>query len=322
MAAYEEELDRKHAAIEAALQAENEDVASLSAAYRDLLWQREQHRMQALTFELTATGWIWPHPEPDIATDTVAKVQLVVEVGDRQDFGDCYVYAVFPEQGSIYRLNERRRGLFVAGNQAEPWMWMKLHEGAKIVAVAYRGTRVYAAEVPYQTGEQGIVQLELKRSSRYELRDALRFSGAVGSANRIAVALAYMQQFKAERERQSSLWSQQYALGLLGAKAYPACNEEPTIAEGRQLYHKNCTSCHSKDLKTNLTGPALHGITKEVTKMWFIRFTQNSQRMIAEGVDPRALQQWKEWGPTIMNSFNNLTLPEISAIYNYIQSQE
>ncbi|MEL6607189.1 MAG: hypothetical protein AAFP88_02995, partial [Bacteroidota bacterium] len=166
MTAYAEKLDRQHDAIEAALEAENEQVASLTTAYQNLLWQREQHRMQALTFELTSTGWIWPHPEPEVATDTIAKVQLVAGVEEREEFGECYVYAVFPEQGSIYRLNERRRGLFVVGNQPEPWMWMKLHEGAKVVAVAYRGERVYAAEVPYRTGEQGHVQLELKRSSR------------------------------------------------------------------------------------------------------------------------------------------------------------
>ncbi|MEL6969999.1 MAG: cytochrome c [Bacteroidota bacterium] len=322
MAVYGEELNRQHAAIAAALKTENEQVASLTAAYQDLLWQREQHRMQALTFELTSTGWIWPHPEPEIAKDTVARVQLFVEVEERHKFDECYVYAVFLKQGSIYRLNEKRPGLFVVGSQPEPWMWMKLHQSAKVVAVAYRGERVYAAELPYRTGSDEALELELKRTSRKDLRATLRFRGAAGRANRIAADLSYLRQFKVERERQSALWSQHYALGLLAAKAYPACNDEPSIAEGRQLFQKHCITCHAADLKTPLTGPALHGITNEVTKMWFIRFTQNSQRMIAEGVDPRALQQWHDWGPTVMNSFDNLTVPEISAIYNYVQSQE
>lgn len=107
---------------------------------------------------------------------------------------------------------------------------------------------------------------------------------------------------------------------FLGAKAYPNCNEEPTMEEAKQLFTEHCANCHATDLKTNLTGPALFGGPQEYTKMWFTRFTENSQHMIATN-DPRALEQWLAWGPTVMNTFvGELTKAEISAIFKYIQS--
>jgi hypothetical protein len=74
--------------------------------------------------------------------------------------------------------------------------------------------------------------------------------------------------------------------------------------------------------KSRLTNKkcALFGGSRKYTKMWFTRFTENSQHMITTG-DPRALEQWRQWAPTVMNTFvGELTKAEISSIFNYIQS--
>lgn len=41
--------------------------------------------------------------------------------------------------------------------------------------------------------------------------------------------------------------------------------------------------------------------------------------MIAEGENQRAQELWQEWGPTVMNSFENLTDEEIDAVIGYIE---
>lgn len=317
LAAIEREVAACHQAIEQALRRQNEAADSLRTAYQDLLWRREQHRMKALTFELTSTGWIWPHPKPIRPTDTVAQVQLRVEVTNRSSFSDCQVYLVFPNIGSIYRLNEGRGATFVAGNWQEPWMWMKLNKAAKIVAVAHRNGRIYTAEQDFLTIDTPSLEVELKRSSRRELRSLLATHSGTAGFNQIDVDLEFMEAFQVERDRQSSLYEQQYALELLGAKAYPACNEEVGLVRGQALFQEKCAACHAEDLRTSLTGPALAGVHHRASKMWFIRYTENAMAMTAEG-DHRAIQLWNEWGPTAMNSFPELTVPEIVAIYQYI----
>ena len=170
-------------------------------------------------------------------------------------------------------------------------MWMKLHKLAQVIAVGYSGGQMYAARTSFFTGDETELEIRLRPSSREQLRDFLGPAEWFNAKNQISDDLRINRFFQAERDRQSSLWEQQYALELLGAKAFPACNEEYSIAKGRQLFRNNCAACHSGDLRTDLTGPALGRVHEEASKMWFIRFTQNSQRMIAQG-DRRALEQW------------------------------
>lgn len=92
---------------------------------------------------------------------------------------------------------------------------------------------------------------------------------------------------------------------------------------GKTLFRNNCAACHAGDMKTNLTGPALGGMQerweshggKDALYAWI----RNSQKMIDDGNNQRAKELWQEWGPTIMNSFENLTDEEIDAIIVYTE---
>lgn len=88
--------------------------------------------------------------------------------------------------------------------------------------------------------------------------------------------------------------------------------------KGKELFRSQCAVCHSSDMFTDATGPALAGVTKRRSKEWLYAFTRNSQALIAEG-DPQAVELWDEWKPTIMNSYPNLTDRELDAIYHYIE---
>ncbi|MEL6661267.1 MAG: c-type cytochrome, partial [Bacteroidota bacterium] len=104
-------------------------------------------------------------------------------------------------------------------------------------------------------------------------------------------------------------------LGALGLYAQDLDN-------GKTIFRNNCAACHAGDMKTNLTGPALGGSQErwadyggdEALYSWI----RNSQAMIASGDNERASQLWNEWGPTVMNSFLNLTDDEIANTLAYI----
>ncbi|MEL7120052.1 MAG: cytochrome c [Bacteroidota bacterium] len=92
------------------------------------------------------------------------------------------------------------------------------------------------------------------------------------------------------------------------------------LFRGRELYNANCASCHSKNMREVLTGPALGNIHLFRGGDWLIEFTKNSQKMIVEN-DSIALCLWQAWGPTLMNSYEYLSDEEIKDIYEFIANE-
>lgn len=92
------------------------------------------------------------------------------------------------------------------------------------------------------------------------------------------------------------------------------------IVAGERIFKLNCASCHNRNMKDDLTGPAL-GKTlqnwKEYPREDLYNWIRNSQKMIEQG-HPRASQLWTNWQSTVMNSFD-LTDEEIEQILNYIE---
>ncbi len=107
---------------------------------------------------------------------------------------------------------------------------------------------------------------------------------------------------------------------LFATLALPAVWAAPTIEEGKSLFITNCASCHNKNMKDNLTGPALAG-TEERWSAFpredLYKWIRNSQSMVAAG-HPRATELWNKWKPTLMNNFTNLTDDQIEGILLYI----
>jgi hypothetical protein len=322
MAQFEQQLNQKRQEIRSALAAKNKEVEILKEEYRQILWKREEHRMRHLTFELGDLGWYWPRRNVQNATDTVLLAPLFAKVPNGAKYDELYLYNVMPYARSIYRLNTEDGELFYPGVLDEKSMYQRLHQLAKVVAVGYKSGQLFIGEANYQVGYENRVELYLKPSNRRKLKELMDMETEHFYENKISIDLPYIRALHQEQIRQNQLWEEQYALYFLGAKAYPNCNKEPTLEEAKLLFAEHCANCHASDLKTNLTGPALSGGPKEYTKMWFTRFTENSQHMIATG-DPRALEQWRKWGPTVMNTFvGELTKAEISAIFKYILSVE
>ncbi|MEO0341348.1 MAG: cytochrome c [Bacteroidota bacterium] len=92
--------------------------------------------------------------------------------------------------------------------------------------------------------------------------------------------------------------------------------------EGKKLFKDNCATCHNRDMRTDLTGPALGGIQErwiDYSEADLRRWILNSQAMIEEG-HPRAVELFQAWKPIIMPSFN-FTDQELDAILAYIDYQ-
>lgn len=87
---------------------------------------------------------------------------------------------------------------------------------------------------------------------------------------------------------------------------------------GKTLFKNYCAQCHSKNMKTALTGPALGGAQErwgddEALYAWI----RNSQALIAAGY-PRAVELWNEYKPTIMTAYPDLTDDEIGSILAFV----
>jgi cytochrome c2 len=91
------------------------------------------------------------------------------------------------------------------------------------------------------------------------------------------------------------------------------------IQLGMQLFKNNCGSCHAKNMKAKMTGPAL----KDVEKRWnnnrenLRAWIRNSQAYLATG-DMYTNAMYQEYGGSVMTAFPNLTDEEIDAILDYI----
>ncbi|HMR44653.1 MAG TPA: cytochrome c, partial [Saprospiraceae bacterium] len=98
--------------------------------------------------------------------------------------------------------------------------------------------------------------------------------------------------------------------------------QEADIEAGKTLFRNNCASCHNKDMKSKMTGPALGGFQDrwaDFPKEDLYSWVRNSQAMISAG-HPRATELWNEWKPTVMNNYPNLTDADIDNVLAYIDA--
>lgn len=92
------------------------------------------------------------------------------------------------------------------------------------------------------------------------------------------------------------------------------------IEAGKSLFVSKCQACHSGDMKSNSTGPALGGVEAQ----WEYRdklheWIRNNVKLTATGY-PKAVEVSK-MTPTVMSTFDDLTDAEIDNILAYIDAK-
>src|SRR6188472_3474059 len=97
----------------------------------------------------------------------------------------------------------------------------------------------------------------------------------------------------------------------------------PTADAGKTLFQNYCASCHNKNMKDDLTGPALGGVQQRWASYpmtYLYAWIHNSQVLIKSG-HPRATELWNKFKPTVMNTFENLSTDDIESILLYVDAQ-
>lgn len=90
---------------------------------------------------------------------------------------------------------------------------------------------------------------------------------------------------------------------------------------GKALFKTYCASCHNRNMKDDMTGPALAGVEdrwKDYPKEDLYEWIRNSQRLVQEE-HPKAVKLYNEWNKTIMSPFSKLADKDIEAILFYIK---
>ena len=109
---------------------------------------------------------------------------------------------------------------------------------------------------------------------------------------------------------------------LLIACSFSAqAQDEAAIKEGKTLFQNNCGSCHNKNMKDDMTGPALGGVEERwaaYPREDLYNWIRNSQAQINAG-HPRAVELWAQWKPNLMNNFPQLTDVQIDNILAYVK---
>ncbi len=95
----------------------------------------------------------------------------------------------------------------------------------------------------------------------------------------------------------------------------------PNAKSGEALFKGNCATCHNKNMKADMTGPALGGVEErwegreEVLYNWI----RNSGQVIASG-DAYAVKLFNDWNKSVMQGFPNLTNENIDDILLYVNN--
>jgi len=88
---------------------------------------------------------------------------------------------------------------------------------------------------------------------------------------------------------------------------------------GKTLFKNYCATCHNKNMVSDMTGPALAGVSERWdSEENLYAWIRNSQAMIFETGHPRALELWAEYKPSVMTAFPQLTDEDIASTILYI----
>lgn len=85
---------------------------------------------------------------------------------------------------------------------------------------------------------------------------------------------------------------------------------------GEALFKANCMSCHAMNAK--LVGPALEGVHTRHSEDWLVKWIRNNEALRASG-DKAALAIYNEYGGSVMNNFENLSVEQVGTIITYFK---
>ncbi|WP_185853387.1 c-type cytochrome [Blattabacterium cuenoti] len=110
-----------------------------------------------------------------------------------------------------------------------------------------------------------------------------------------------------------------FSIFILSFSLLRAENIQGNAEEGVELFKKNCTACHSMDLKKKMIGPALANVTEKRSREWLHKWIINNKSLRESG-DKDAIAIYKEYGNLEMNLFTQLSEKQVDDILSFIQN--
>lgn len=293
------------------LKKNNKLTEQIVAEYKEVLTKRESVRMVTYGFTMTKTGWV------NIDTGTVPKwwgpEPLNVALQNNFRFDHVSSYLIFPGIKSLYRLNSDDGKNFYAGNSTDKEMLMPKNSSAVVISIGFRNAAKFISVQPFITGVDVDLKTELKEANDSSIREAIQ-PYEFSRENSIATDLQFQTKLYAAQKRIDKMKAEQDFLYRLYQIVYPCCSSP---ADGEYLFKMYCTQCHS--ISHKLVGPALEGSATRHSFNWFLQWTRDSHSLIDAG-DPDANAIWNEYGKLEQPHFLSLTVPQVRAIYKYIDS--
>lgn len=112
-------------------------------------------------------------------------------------------------------------------------------------------------------------------------------------------------------------------LSFLALQFSAFAQSEAAVNAGKVLFKTNCAQCHNRNMKDDLTGPALGGVDErwaDYDQADLYSWIRNSQALVQAG-HPRATEVFNQWNKVVMQPFPNLTDEDIDNLMVYINCQ-
>ncbi len=112
-------------------------------------------------------------------------------------------------------------------------------------------------------------------------------------------------------------------LSFLALQFSAFAQSEAAVNAGKVLFKSNCAQCHNRNMKDDLTGPALGGVEErwaDYDQADLYAWIRNSQALVQAG-HPRATEVFNQWNKVAMQPFPNLTDDDIANLLVYINCQ-
>lgn len=111
-----------------------------------------------------------------------------------------------------------------------------------------------------------------------------------------------------------------YSGAVCGNAGFFPAHKSDLVSQGKTLFKDNCAACHNKDMKSDLTGPALRGFMKRWKNdtLLFKAYLKDPIFFLDTTSNSYILEMDKRFGPAVMNSFE-LSSEEVEALVEYIE---
>lgn len=218
------DLNRLKALANEALAKDQEKAEVLASEYREVLWKREEHRMESYGFEWSNTGWInvdkGAVPKTEWNSGTPRHITVTVEGGDSYDRVHSYLVTDYVK--SIYRLNTKDGVAHKVGDGSKGLLMMA-YEQATCITIGYKGNQMYFNLQHFVPKKEPNLAVQLRPASKEDVHYTLTRYEQGTSENSIQMDLQFQEQIYQEELRQANYLNEQKFFQDLAKRVYPCC---------------------------------------------------------------------------------------------------